>query len=84
MYYPKDGEAIDLVQTDDKVMRKLRGDAISMIFQEPMTSLNPVFTCGYQVAEALMLHKKMSKSEAKAKTIEMFEKGSASYSRTHF
>ena len=52
----------------------LVGDAISMIFQEPMTSLNPVFTCGHQVAEALMLHKKLSKSEAKAKTIEMFEK----------
>ena len=62
------------MQADDKVMRKLRGDAISMIFQEPMTSLNPVFTCGHQVAEALMLHKKLSKSEAKAKTIEMFEK----------
>ena len=74
MYYPKDGEPMDLVQSEDKVMQKLRGDAISMIFQEPMTSLNPVFTCGHQVAEALMLHKKLSKSEAKAKTIEMFEK----------
>ena len=44
-----------------------------MIFQEPMTSLNPVFTCGEQVIEAIMLHQKMSKSEAKKLTIKLFE-----------
>ena len=45
-----------------------------MIFQEPMTSLNPVFTCGKQVMEALLAHKKISKAAAKQKTIEWFEK----------
>ena len=45
-----------------------------MIFQEPMTSLNPVYTCGDQVAEALMLHQKLSKKVAKQKTIELFKK----------
>ena len=45
-----------------------------MIFQEPMTSLNPVFTCGQQVMEAIQLHKKISKKEAKKRAIELFEK----------
>ena len=54
-------------------MRKYRGNEIAMIFQEPMTSLNPVFTCGDQVMEAIMLHQSISQSEAKELTIKLFE-----------
>ena len=53
-------------------MRKYRGNEIAMIFQEPMTSLNPVHKCGKQVMESILLHQKISKKEAKAKTIELF------------
>src|SRR3954469_24029634 len=52
-------------------MRKIRGDAISMIFQEPMTSLNPVLTIGRQIAEALVLHRGLSQHEAEARAVEM-------------
>lgn len=65
---------IDLVAATEKQMQQLRGNEIAMIFQEPMTSLNPVFTCGYQVMESLMLHKNLSKAEAKKQTISLFEK----------
>lgn len=63
---------VDLTKLSEKEMRAFRGNEIAMIFQEPMTSLNPVFTCGDQVMEAIMLHQKISKQEAKAKTIELF------------
>ncbi|QDT70529.1 Glutathione import ATP-binding protein GsiA [Planctomycetes bacterium MalM25] len=63
----------DLVGLPEKEMRSLRGDRVSMIFQEPMTSLNPVFTVGAQVAEALRLHQGMSKAEARQRTIELFD-----------
>jgi peptide/nickel transport system ATP-binding protein len=65
---------IDLVGLSEKEMQHERGNEIAMIFQEPMTSLNPVYTCGNQVMEAIMLHQKMSKKEAKALTIELFKK----------
>lgn len=55
-------------------LKKIRGNKIAMIFQEPMTSLNPVFTCGYQVSESLRLHKKMTKSRARQETLEWFRK----------
>ncbi len=55
-------------------MRKIRGNDISMIFQEPMTSLNPVYTCGSQVAEAIKLHQRISSAKARAKTLDIFEK----------
>jgi oligopeptide/dipeptide ABC transporter ATP-binding protein len=61
----------DLLALPEREMRKIRGNEISMIFQEPMTSLNPVFTCGYQIEEAVTLHQKVKKKEAKARTIEM-------------
>ena len=51
----------DLTKLSQDEMRKVRGNEISMIFQEPMTSLNPVFTVGYQISEAIMLHKKRVK-----------------------
>ncbi|TWT91124.1 Glutathione import ATP-binding protein GsiA [Pseudobythopirellula maris] len=62
----------DLVRLPEPEMRKIRGADVSMIFQEPMTSLNPVFTVGSQVMEALELHEGMSKSEARQRTIELF------------
>ena len=72
IYHGPGKEPIDLLQTSEKEMRKYRGNDIAMIFQEPMTSLNPVYTCGNQVMESLLLHKKISRKEAKAKTIELF------------
>jgi peptide/nickel transport system ATP-binding protein len=72
IYHGKNGP-VDLLKVSDKEMRSLRGNEIAMIFQEPMTSLNPVFTCGNQVMEAIFLHQKVSKAEAKSKTIELFK-----------
>ncbi len=69
-----DGTPVDLVALPEKDMRNYRGNDIAMIFQEPMTSLNPVFTCGNQVMEAILLHQKCSKAEAEKKTLELFEK----------
>ena len=65
-------KVVDLVQLSEKEMRAIRGNEIAMIFQEPMTSLNPVYTCGEQVAEAIILHQKVSKKEAKTITIDLF------------
>jgi len=61
----------DLLKLDKEEMRKMRGNEISMIFQEPMTSLNPVFTVGNQIGEAIRLHQGLGKKETRAKTIEM-------------
>ncbi len=63
----------DIVKMDEKEVQELRGDDISMIFQEPMTSLNPVFTCGDQIDEAVILHQKVSKEEAKKRSIDMLK-----------
>jgi peptide/nickel transport system ATP-binding protein len=73
-YHSRDKGQLDLLKLPENEMRSFRGNEIAMIFQEPMTSLNPVFRCGDQVAEALILHKKLSKKEAKAETIALFEK----------
>lgn len=64
----------DLTKLSEKEMRAIRGNDIAMIFQEPMTSLNPVFTCGDQVMEAILLHQKVSKQQAKEQTIELFKR----------
>lgn len=61
----------DILTLSDKEIRSIRGNEISMIFQEPMTSLNPVFTVGNQIIESIMIHKKISKKEARKKAIEM-------------
>ena len=61
----------DLVQLDEPAMRAIRGDRIAMIFQEPMTSLNPVMTIGRQISEALILHQNMTRAAALARTIQM-------------
>lgn len=58
----------------EKEMRHFRGNEIAMIFQEPLTSLNPVLTCGSQVMEAIMLHQHVSKNESRNRTIELFKK----------
>ncbi|MCI0360309.1 MAG: ABC transporter ATP-binding protein [Planctomycetaceae bacterium] len=63
----------DLVRLPEPDMRKIRGKEISMIFQEPMTSLNPVFTVGWQVMEAIMLHQNVSRAEARKRTLELFK-----------
>lgn len=70
--FHENGNVVDLVQATEQEMRGFRGNDIAMIFQEPMTSLNPVYTCGDQVAEAIILHQKLNKKEAKALTIELF------------
>jgi peptide/nickel transport system ATP-binding protein/oligopeptide transport system ATP-binding protein len=67
-----DGE--DLVRAPESRMRQVRGGKIGMIFQEPMTSLNPVFTVGDQIEEAVRLHLRLSAADARARTIEMLAK----------
>lgn len=66
-------EGEDLLKMTEAQMRSIRGKKIAMIFQEPMTSLNPVYTIGQQLIEALLLHEKMTKQEAKARAIEMLK-----------
>ncbi len=68
-----DFDEIDLLNLSDDDIRKYRGNKIAMIFQEPMTSLNPVFTCGEQVREAIMLHRQVDKATAKTQTIALFK-----------
>lgn len=73
----KGGEVIfkekDLIKLTEKEMRTIRGNQISMIFQEPMTSLNPVFTVGQQISETIMIHKKVSKKEAMKLSVDMLK-----------
>ena len=63
----------DLLALDEEEMRRVRGDDIAMIFQEPMTSLNPVLTCGFQIAEAVVLHQQVPMQEARARAVEMLQ-----------
>lgn len=63
----------DLTQLSDKAMRKIRGKDIAMIFQEPMTSLNPVYTIGDQVTEVLVLHEKLSKEAARVEAVKLLK-----------
>ena len=74
LFHKKDGSVVDLTKISEDEMRQYRGNEIAMIFQEPMTSLNPVFTCGDQVMEAIQLHQKTTKQQAKEITLKMFEK----------
>ncbi|MFN0257114.1 ABC transporter ATP-binding protein [Pedobacter ureilyticus] len=66
-------DTVDLLNLSDQEIRKYRGNKIAMIFQEPMTSLNPVFTCGEQVRETIMLHQQVDKQTAKEQTIALFQ-----------
>jgi peptide/nickel transport system ATP-binding protein len=74
LFSEDDNEPIDLLQKDRYALQSIRGDKIAMIFQEPMSSLNPVLTCGEQVIEALLTHKNISVATARQQTIEWFEK----------
>ena len=72
--YHRNETAVDLLQLPASDMQHIRGADIAMIFQEPMTSLNPVFRCGHQVTEALQLHRKMDYATAKNATLQLFER----------
>jgi len=72
--FSKDGQTqIDLLSRSSRQLRDIRGNEIAMIFQEPMTSLNPVQTCGSQVMEAIKLHQRLSRISARQKTVELFK-----------
>ena len=74
LFYTEGGDVLDLLALSENEMQKHRGNDIAMIFQEPMTSLNPVYTCGDQVMEAILIHQKVNKDAARAQTIALFEK----------
>jgi glutathione transport system ATP-binding protein len=69
----RDGTALDLAQESQATMRGIRGAEIAMIFQEPMTSLDPVFTAGHQIAESIRLHQGLGRSAARAEALRMLE-----------
>jgi len=74
LFSPDGMEAVNLLGMPEKKLRSFRGNQLAMIFQEPMTSLNPVMTCGMQLIEPLMLHKKLSRSQAGKEALLLFEK----------
>ena len=73
VFWNDKNKKINLVHLSEKGLQQIRGNKIAMIFQEPMTSLNPVKTCGHQVLEAILLHEKIKKEDAYKKVIELFE-----------
>jgi glutathione transport system ATP-binding protein len=73
-YRTRDGSVRDLSQGAASDLRQIRGDEIAMIFQEPMTSLNPVFTIGDQISEAILLHQDMDRAAARAEALRLLEK----------
>ncbi len=75
IFYDRHGTVVDLVGLDPKgrAMRAIRGNEIAMIFQEPATSLNPVFTIGAQIVEGILLHQEVSRTDARRRAIEMLE-----------
>ena len=72
-FVTREGKTVDLLQISEREMRDLRGNQLSMIFQEPMTSLNPVFTVGEQIAESVRLHKKQDRTAALAHAKRMLD-----------
>ncbi|MGV1895784.1 MULTISPECIES: dipeptide ABC transporter ATP-binding protein [Rhizobium/Agrobacterium group] len=73
LFRPSNDKVLDLARADTPTMRSIRGADIAMIFQEPMTSLNPVFTAGEQIAESIRLHQKMSDAGAKSEALRMLD-----------
>ncbi|SEP64173.1 peptide/nickel transport system ATP-binding protein/glutathione transport system ATP-binding protein [Devosia sp. YR412] len=67
----RDGSVVDLARADERLMQSSRGDEIAMVFQEPMTALNPVFTVGEQIAEVLRQHRGMDRQQAAARALEL-------------
>ncbi len=67
------GESVDLLRVPTKQLQDYRGDRLAMIFQEPMSSLNPVYTCGFQLTEAIRLHQKISDSEAQRRAVSLLQ-----------
>ncbi|HRP55577.1 ABC transporter ATP-binding protein [Agriterribacter sp.] len=74
LFSAEGGTGVDLLKLPEKEMQYVRGNKIAMIFQEPMTSLNPLYTCGDQVTEAILLHQHINYKAAKQKAVELFEK----------
>ena len=74
VYHRAGGKPVDLLTLSEEEMRKIRGDRIAMIFQEPMTSLNPVYTVGDQIGEAVKIHQKKSRRESREVAIGMLKK----------
>ncbi len=74
LFYQKDSEPVNLLKLPAAKINSIRGNHIAMVFQEPMTSLNPVFTCGHQVMEAIQRHQQVSKKIAAQQTVALFEK----------
>jgi len=74
LFSPDGRDEIKLLNITKKDLQQIRGEQVAMIFQEPMTSLNPVFTCGHQIVESLKLHKKLSFKKAKQEAIDWFRK----------
>ena len=72
--FHENGTAANLLTLSDNEIRRYRGNRMAMVFQEPATSLNPLYTCGEQVAEALLIHRKASRPKAKSQSIALFEK----------
>ncbi|WP_415806270.1 dipeptide ABC transporter ATP-binding protein [Bordetella muralis] len=70
----RDGSMLDLIHANETVLERVRGADVAMIFQEPMTSLNPSFTAGSQIAEALQLHQGLDSAAARAETLRMLER----------
>ena len=73
LFVDRSGQTVDLLTLPEPRMRALRGNEVAMIFQEPMTSLNPVFTVGEQIAESLRLHKRLDRAAARAQALRMLE-----------
>jgi peptide/nickel transport system ATP-binding protein len=74
LFSPNGKETVDLLSLAETKIRTIRGNQMAMIFQEPMTSLNPVMTCGKQLIESILLHKKISRTQARSRTLALFEK----------
>lgn len=74
LYQASDETAVNLLQLPDATMRSYRGNEIAMIFQEPMTALNPLYTCGEQITEVIRLHTGVSRQDARKEVISLFEK----------
>ena len=78
VFFNSNGKTRDLLKLNHEEMENVRGGEMAMIFQEPMTALNPVLTIGYQIDEQILYHKKVSSNEAKERSIEMLASGHSS------